>query len=238
MTHEDIYTKFLIEYDKDNITSSYPSLTRFEIATILDKAYLGLIARKITGNNPRRSIFESDVKAVEDLRPLIVTEQFEKVATDNIIATNEYVYRLPNLLYYLRGQIVTKTNNSSIDNLQHLNQNVRLIDHETASSYRSTDTNLPWIKEPVSFIEGDFIHVLIDPYKQANEQASMNFFGTYLKTPNKFVLQDNTCDFGDTIFELSDTMAEEMINLAVLFAIENVESTRLQAKTSTLPLES
>jgi hypothetical protein len=34
-------------------------------------------------------------------------------------------------------------------------------------------------------------------------------------------------DFGDTPFELSDTMAEELINLAVLFAIETVESSRL-----------
>ena len=53
MTHKDIYTKFMIEYDKANITSSYPSLTPYEVATILDKAYLALIARKPTGNNPR-----------------------------------------------------------------------------------------------------------------------------------------------------------------------------------------
>lgn len=48
MTHSDIYTKFMIEYDKANITSSYPSLTKYEIATILDKAYLALIAQKYT----------------------------------------------------------------------------------------------------------------------------------------------------------------------------------------------
>ena len=67
MTHSDIYTKFMIEYDKANTTSSYPSLTKYEIATILDKAYLALIAQKYTGNNPRRSAFESDMKAIEDL---------------------------------------------------------------------------------------------------------------------------------------------------------------------------
>lgn len=47
MTHSDIYTKFMIEYDKANITSSYPSLTKYEIATILDKAYLAIIAQNI-----------------------------------------------------------------------------------------------------------------------------------------------------------------------------------------------
>ena len=46
MTHKDIYTKFMIEYDKANVTSSYPSLTEYEVATVLDKAYNALIAQK------------------------------------------------------------------------------------------------------------------------------------------------------------------------------------------------
>ena len=71
MTHKDIYTKFMIEYDKANVTSSYPSLTEYEVATLLDKAYLALIAQKVTGNNPRRSPFEADVKAVADVQPLV-----------------------------------------------------------------------------------------------------------------------------------------------------------------------
>lgn len=39
-------------------------------------------------------------------------------------------------------------------------------------------------------------------------------------------------------FELSDTMAEELINLAILFATEQVESTRFQTKSQTIQLES
>ena len=74
MTHKDIYTKFMIEYDKANVTSSYPSLTEYEIATILDKAYNALIAQKITGNNVRRAYFEADLKAIADLEPLICTK--------------------------------------------------------------------------------------------------------------------------------------------------------------------
>lgn len=75
MTYADIKKKFLIEYDKANVTSSYPSLTDYEIATILDKAYLALIAEKVTGNNPRRQVFEGDVKAISDLQKLITTQQ-------------------------------------------------------------------------------------------------------------------------------------------------------------------
>ena len=78
MTHSDIYTKFMIEYDKANITSSYPSLTKYEVATILDKAYLALIAQKYTGNNPRRSAFESDTsrKMRKELR--VCAKQLKK----------------------------------------------------------------------------------------------------------------------------------------------------------------
>jgi hypothetical protein len=58
----------MIEYDKANVTSSYPSLTPYEVATILDKAYNALISQKLTGNNVRRAPFETDVKAVADLQ--------------------------------------------------------------------------------------------------------------------------------------------------------------------------
>lgn len=85
MTHNDIYTKYMIEYDKANITTSYPSLTDYEIATVLDKAYLALIAEKLIGNNTRRSAFESDIKAVEDLRPLVVTTMAAQDTTTNYV---------------------------------------------------------------------------------------------------------------------------------------------------------
>ena len=75
MTHKDIYIKFMIEYDKANVTSSYPSLTEYEVATFLDKAYQSIITQKVTGNVPRRAGLEMDLKAMEDLEPLIKQHQ-------------------------------------------------------------------------------------------------------------------------------------------------------------------
>lgn len=44
-------------------------------------------------------------------------------------------------------------------------------------------------------------------------------------------------DFTDTTqFELSDSMAEELVDLAILMALENVESQRVKTKQSTLTL--
>ena len=225
----------MIEYDKANVTSSYPSLTPYEVATILDKAYLALIARKLTGNNIRRAGFEYDTKAVEDLRPLIVTNELIP-NNEAVYADNEYTFSLPTingqqLLYYLEGQVKYKPIQKAADEKMHINEVVSLINHRLAQRFRGTSTNIPWISNPVSFVENDNIHVLIDSYKHNSIER---FSATYIKKPIMFT----ATMFNDTPFELSDTMAEELISLAVTFALENVESTRLQSKTSTLQFES
>ena len=75
--------------------------------------------------------------------------------------------------------------------------------------------------------------MLIDTFKHI---AGFSLDGTYVKEPKKFVRNENM--FGKDIeFELSDTMAEELVTLAVALALENVESPRLQTKLSTMQLE-
>lgn len=189
MTHKDIYEKFMIEYDKANITSSYPSLTKYEVATLLDKAYLALIAQKLTGNNQRKVPFENDIKSIEDLRPLIYTMKNINQENDTYKhASNDLVFKLPNdLLYYVQGQLQRDAKSiQSIDKLNHLFENITLIDHNSASSYKASDSNLPWIKTPVSYLEGNNVHVLVDSYKLRNDVFD-KLTVTYLKKPSKFV---------------------------------------------------
>jgi len=104
-THEDIYERFLIEYDKANITSSYPSLTKHEAVAILNKAYIALISQKFTGNNLRKASFEVDIKAIEDLQPLVITTTEPKTATySSICATNERISDIPtDMMYYVQS---------------------------------------------------------------------------------------------------------------------------------------
>lgn len=245
MTHKDIYTKFMIEYDKANVTSSYPSLTKYEIATLLDKAYLALIAQKLTGINPRQALFESDVKAIEDLRPLIITKEFTANTSGFISAINERLYNLPNdLLYYLQSIVDIDKNVSAIDNKNHNKATTILMSHEVANKYRATHNNLPWINEPIVYLEGGLLHLLFDTY---SHDPSV-LIGTYIRKPKPFVISNGTSipdepsipDVPDTpgTFELSDTMAEELINLAISFALESVEQPRLNTKLQLRQLES
>ena len=243
MTHNDIYTKYMIEYDKANITTSYPSLTDYEIATVLDKAYLALIAEKLIGNNTRRSAFESDIKAVEDLRPLVTTLMAAQDTTTNYVlkgVQNALKYTIPNnLLYYISSTIQLYQSTSSSDTFVKRILPVSLIQHEVASKYFATSVNLPWIKEPVCYIEGTNIVVLYDLYEvqKHNSNGSNELDVTYIKKPNLFVAPNGTTDFSiNTSFELSDTMSEELINLAIVMSLEIVESARLNAKLQTRQL--
>lgn len=223
MTYKDIHKKYMIEYDKENVTSSYPSLTTYEIATILDKAYLALIAQKLTGNQ-QRVPFEGDIKAIEDVRNLIASKNISKSNT-TLPIDNAVIYKLSDILYFLTalvlidGKLVT----------------TNLVNHEVAKNFMHTATNRPWIKNSVCYIEGDNLIVLYDDYSHKNV-GDLQL--TYIKQPDKFVDHIIGKTFDDTQFALNDTMVEELISLAIIMSLETVESPRLQTKLNTKALES
>lgn len=228
MAHNDIKTKFLIEYDKANVTSSYPSFTDYEIAVILNKAYLALIAQKVTGNNVRRAPFEADTKAISDVQELVTIAELPYEG-EHPSATNSVMYDLDacpagkKFLYYVSGMIVFTGKKNP----------VTLVSHEIAQKFKQSATNRPWIKNAVAYIEDDTLVVLYDNYEHNPNGliAPGKFYMTYIKEPSKFTNQFNGT------FELNDTMAEELITLAVTFALENVESTRLQSQVQMRGLE-
>ena len=284
MTHKDIYTKFMIEYDKANVTSSYPSLTEYEVATVLDKAYNALIAQKVTGNNVRRVGFEGDNKAIADIAPLITNSWCE---IDDNLDGNMICSEMPeDMLYYVSGSLNTYINNT-MDEQAIRKLPIKLVTHEIADKFIASPYNLPWIKIPVCYIEDKYIYVIYDPINKPQVSSDDSIQISYIKKPNTFVkdltnlISDNSVgsysyfnppvytekshpDNWDTLteqqqtswtagendrhalyiaannkynFEYSDTVAEELISLAVTFALENVESQRLNSKLNMRGLE-
>ena len=147
MTHKDIYTKFMIEYDKANVTSSYPSLTEYEVATVLDKAYNALIAQKVTGNNVRRSAFETDVKAIADIQPLIKSANVTFDITNGDIVPNRMHTNLEeDCLYFLEAYLKYQTGVERIKKTVvncDFNPNVQSIPNKVFK--------LPLLKEDIAF---------------------------------------------------------------------------------------
>lgn len=256
MTYSDIYTKFLIEYDKQNITSSYPSLTVYEIATLLDKAYLALIAQKLTGNNPRRAPFEIDIKAIEDLRPLLSQTRIQPDSNyHGGFADNINAFKMPDKDTYLYFVSATINANVNINNVTRFYEDpVVLVPHNVFEKFKASSFNMPWIKTPTGCLENDYLLVATDPFSYVDEddinvgvQYQNNITLTYIRKPQPFILDDDKDAFhghivdGETVqyeFELNDSMAEELINLAIVMALETVESPRIQMKENTRALES
>ncbi len=239
MAQSKVYEKFMIEYDKAQITSSYPSLTKYEVATLLDKAYLALIGEKVTGNNQRGAQFESDIKAMEDIRPLLKTST-EQITSDNLSGvTNALVRKLPkDMLYYVSATVKLYDVNAvpSRDNDQTRVLYVSLISHIQAQRFFATAVNMPWIKNPVAYIEGDTIVVLYDKYETARHGGTPRDLRiTYIVRPKTFV--DNFYVGNDVNIEINDSMVEELINLAIVLAGEIVESPRTQTKAQLRQLE-
>lgn len=144
MTYKDIYTKFLIEYDKADVSSSYPSLTNKEIAAILDKAMYALIAQKVTGNNPRKVALDMDSKAMSDIAPLIKYFSTNYSTSDDstslVTANNELLFTFGDKgtpLYLLDGIIEYNDTDKEVVNLT-----TSLI----SDKFKETIHNKPWIK--------------------------------------------------------------------------------------------
>ena len=257
MTHKDIYTKFMIEYDKANVTSSYPSLTEYEIATVLDKAYNALIAQKVTGNNTRRVGFEMDIKAISDLAPLVVHDHRQFFDDDHTPAVNIKPYKLPeNFDYYVQSYLEYNIKEGQpYDNAHVRLLPVRLVPHYVAEKFFTSAYNMPWIKIPVCYIEEDTVYVVYDLLNKPQIEDGGQVHLTYIRKPNTFVKDlslytgingasffDCPRDASDAVkemynFECNGTVAEELISLAVTFALENVESQRLNSELNMRGLE-
>ena len=66
--------------------------------------------------------------------------------------------------------------------------------------------------------------------------SQYEFILTYVKKPTLFITDNISTS--NIEFELNDSMAEELINLAIILSAEIVESQRSQTKVQLRPLES
>lgn len=231
MTYKDVYNKFMIEYDKADISSSYPSLTIYEVATLLDKATLALIAQKVTGNNPRQTSMDIDMKSISDLQSIIVNKEvnFENdtntTGISNLHILNPY---LDDLLYPIH--IIINGGYTKI---------IKFIPSIYADKFYRTLNNDPWIKSPVAYMSDGSIYVLhSDDDSDFFENQELRFPMLYIKKPDKFTtnLMDKTKQENE--FPLSDNMCEELINLAIIFACRNISDPRISTEIQTKSLES
>lgn len=155
----------------------------------------------------------------------------------------------------LTGKIVMSQTTGQYDGINPRPVPIKLVNHEIADRFVASSYNMPWIKIPVCYIEHGKMYVVYDPISTPDFNS---IYLTYIKQPNKFAKDLQGAQFEghrsdisyfyvnenerDDIkqlyeFECNDTVAEELISLAISFALENIESPRLNSKLNMRGLE-
>ncbi len=250
MTYNDVYKKFMIEYDKADISSSYPSLTPYEAATILDKALLALITQKVTGNNPRQTVLDSDIKASSDIQQLLVTsDRVRGIGNASKQFRNEKLITPGPDLMYLIKLYITRTKQEytpvTVEEVPDFTEVAQATSSIFAEKYRQTPSNKPWLKTPMCYLENGMIHLLLDPTnvekgKYADKVDTPIYTAQYyVKKPSLFT--EKTGDKYNILTQmgvpLPDHTCEELVNLAIIYACKSVENPRIATEIQTKSLE-
>lgn len=213
--------------DKNSATVAYggcPAFLPEEKQDFINQAYLEVVSNKITGNNTSRMAFEGSPKRVSDIQGLVSTITNQQVTLGNAMSQVNNLVIVPNLFNEENNVWIVLNVNLQQD------QNFAaciLLDHNSAEKYKATYDNLGmWIPNPVVTIEGNDLIMYVDTkiFVTSNTKT-VNV--TYIKYPTKIDLDDTTTEF---FTEISNSVIYEVIDRAVVIALENIESRRTETK--------
>lgn len=224
MNNRTAHIQFKVILDKNAQGVAFggaPAFLPQEIDLFLNQAQNDIISNKISGNNALKQGFEGSPQRISELDKLICTDE-------NLIASktvyNEFV--LDNV--HNDGNRVTiwgvvlKYGNSFA--------NCMIVDHNTAMLFKQTYNNIPWVEVPIAVLEDNKLLLYVDPilmqsadFAPSNNKYAVNI--TYIKKPTQF-------DYTklDEELDLPDDVMSEVINRAVVLALENIESQRTASK--------
>lgn len=228
MTNKDSHIIFKVYLDKNAEGVAYggcPSFLEEEIDIFLNQAQLEILSNKITGNNALRVPLEGSISNLSEIEKLVVTDNdlsavhttFNEFVLDDAHNNGDRMTILSVLLKY--GQFQT---------------NCVLTSHELVKPFIQTYNNTPWVENPIATLENNKLLVYVDPVLMQQpmyaprEEDDTQYYRvdlTYVKKPTPF-------DYTQPNVELdfSEDVMYEIINRAVVLALENIESQRQQSK--------
>lgn len=154
---------------------------------------------------------------MSDLQKLVTITDLSKNGSYNNIS-NSVLYDIPaDFFLYVGGYLSINSNSVPTD----------LIEHEYIKLFTSTSYNSPWIKRPKVSLESDKIIVIFDSSISTSNVGTFSI--NYIKQPTKIKYISNDIT---TEFQFSDSVAEEVISLAVALALGNIESPKVNIAAS------
>ena len=219
MTVSEIHKAFKVMMDKNAEAVAFggcPAFLPEEIDLFLNQAFIEIVSNKFTGQNILQVPFEGSVKRVADLEGLVKTDtNISLTATPNAnVLTLENFSNDNNRMFYV----------TSILHFNDQSSTCALLSHEDARRFLKTYNNDPWIDTPVVTLEDNQLKVMIDTYTM---KAPYTIDLTYVSFPPIIDSNSSTTD----ITVVPDRVLYEIINRAVLIALDNIESRRVETKS-------
>lgn len=239
MKVSEIHKTFKVMMDKNAEAVAFggcPAFLPEEIDLFLNQAYVEVICNKYTGTNTLRVPFEGTVKRIQDLEGLVKTDKgiaidingsntlvvdellnvgiYNSTDKKNTTSENNKMFFVSAVLYWSKQNTDKKTPSAAT---------VVMIDHETSDRFLYTHNNSPWIPTPVATIADNKLTVFVDPTMVEGNTFTIDI--TYVKYPEKMDISTDS-----NITEVPDRVLYEVINRAVLIALENIESKRTETK--------
>lgn len=219
MIVSEIHKAFKVMMDKNAEAVAFggcPAFLPEEIDLFLNQAFIEIISNKFTGQNVLQTPFEGSVKRVADLEGLVKTDKGISLALDSStnVLTLENFSNTGKRMFYVTS--VLHFNNTSSTCI--------LVSHEDARKFLKTYNNDPWIDTPVVTLEDNQLKVMIDTYTM---EAPYTIDLTYVSFPPTIDSNSPTID----ITVVPDRILYEIINRAVLIALDNIESRRVETKS-------
>ena len=218
MTVSEIHKAFKVIMDKNAEAVAFggcPAFLPEEIDLFLNQAFIEIISNKFTGQNILQVPFEGSVKRVADLEGLVKTDtniSLTATPNTNVLTLDDFANSGTRMLYVT--SILHFNNSSSI---------CVLVSHEDARRFLKTYNNDPWIDTPVSTLENNRLKIMIDTYTM-EDPYTMDI--TYVSFPPRIDSTEPTTD----ITVVPDRVLYEVVNRAVIIALENIESRRIETK--------
>lgn len=233
ITKRDAHKNFKLLMDKSASGAEFggcPAFLTEEIDKFLDQAVLEVISNKYSGTQNNMG-FDQTEKRMADLQSLIgsaliTASSDSKIKTtvkDCYVEINNRTFQLPcDFMFYVDSIIKVQLKSDSEEPVYSIRP-VKLVSHEVAHNFIETDLNKPYIPQPVCTLDKDRITIYFDTY-DIDRIVVLQL--NYIFTPTRFAdLKPN-----DEISDLSDAIINEVINRAVIIALENIESQRVNTK--------
>ena len=224
MNNRTAHIQFNVILDKNAQGVAYggsPAFLPEEIDIFLNQAQNEIISNKISGNNVLKQGFEGSLQSISELDALVRTDE-------NIFANNSMYNEFVIDDIHDGGRRVTIL--SAVIMFKGSSTNCLIVDHENANLFKQTYNNIPWVEVPVATLEDNKMKIYVDPVMQISDsfKPSSNKYAvnvTYIKKPKEFDYTQL-----DEELDLPEDVMNEVINRAVVIALENIESPRTSSK--------